>query len=195
MHKTQHRLRELFEFDVEAGQLTWRSRPAEDFVTAAAGKIWNTRYAGTVAGYIARDGYRRIRIDGEKCLAHRMIWIYANGDIPAGMQIDHINGVRDDNRIANLRTVTHAENQRNSSMRSNNTSGVMGVSWNKLISKWQARIHIDGRRKHLGQFDTLEAAVAARAEAARKFGFHPGHGKSLSAPSTGAQDSDSQAEA
>lgn len=68
------------------------------------------------------------------------------------------------NRLANLRLVTNAENQRNRSMRSDNTSGVPGVSWNKRDSRWMAHIKINGQHKNLGYFDTLEEAAAARAK-------------------------------
>jgi hypothetical protein len=173
----QSRLHELFEFDADASVLIWRVRPVETFATVLASNAWNARFAGAVAGYISRQGYRRIVIDGKRRQAHRMIWIFANGDIPDSMQIDHINGVRDDNRVANLRTVTHAENGRNSSMRRDNTSGMLGVRWNKRDRKWRAKIVIDGQIMHLGNFDTLEAAAAARAAAEIAFGFHPGHGK------------------
>lgn len=175
----QHRLRELFEFDAKTGHLIWRSRPVEDFATVLEWSDFNTQFAGTVAGCINGNGYREISIDGKKPKAHRLIWAYVNGDIPAGMQIDHINGIRDDNRLENLRLVTNAENRRNQSMRSDNSSGVMGISWHRLGRKWQANIKIDGRSKHLGLFDTIEAAAAARARAEVKYGFHPGHGKVL----------------
>lgn len=178
---TKARLRELLEYDAEAGHLVWRTRPVETFKTAPAGKIWNAHFAGTVAGSVRSDGYRQISIDGKLRNAHRLIWIYANGDIPAGMQIDHINGVRDDNRLDNLRLVTTAENGRNQSIPHTNTSGVIGVSWNKHDRKWRAMIQIDRRAKYLGRFDTLEEAAAARAKAERQFGFHANHGKRLPA--------------
>lgn len=173
------RIRELFEHDIKAGHLIWRPRPVEQFETVRDASAWNTRYAGTVAGYINGNGYRLVSMDGKRWPAHRLIWIYANGPIPPGMQIDHINGVRSDNRLANLRIVTHAENGRNSSMRITNTSGVMGVCWHKATRKWLAKIRVNGRHKHIGLFDTIEAAAAARATAESEYGFHPGHGKVL----------------
>lgn len=176
MHRAQKRLREMFAFDEEAGHLIWRERPADHFATAAAEKIWNSRYAGTVAGVID-DGYRRIKFAGKMWKAHRLIWIYVNGQIPDGLQVDHINGVRSDNRLANLRLVTNAENCRNQSMPRNNTSGVMGVVWHRRARKWQAQVKIAGRTTYLGLFDTIEAASSACAKAEADFGFHPGHGK------------------
>lgn len=182
---TKARLRELFEYDAEAGHLVWRTRSVEDFGSLQAWSAWNAHFPGTVAGDINRQGYRRMVIDGKRRQAHRMIWIFANGDIPDGIQIDHINGVRSDNRLTNLRLVTNAENQRNRSMRSDNTSGFPGVSWNKRDSKWVAQMGINGRAKNLGSFDTIEEAAAARAEANRQFGFHANHGKTLLAKAEG----------
>jgi hypothetical protein len=181
----QAHLRELFDFDAEAGQLIWRERAAEVFASVNAGKTWNARFAGTSAGYVNESGYRLIGVDGKMQRAHRLIWIYANGPIPAGIQIDHISGNRDDNRLDNLRLVTNAENSRNSSMPSRNTSDVLGVCWNKRARKWLAQIRIAGRQKHLGLFDTLEAAAAARAKADRQFGFHANHGKRPAAKAEG----------
>lgn len=178
---TQTRLRELFEFDAAAGVLIWRARPVEDFANISYCERRNTRFAGTVAGGHDGHGYRRIRIDGKMWLAHRLIWIYANGPIPGGLQIDHINGKREDNRLDNLRLVTNAENHRNQSMPRNNTSGAIGVSWHKRDRKWEAKIRIDGRQKNLGLFETAAEAAKARAAAEHKFGFHPNHGRKSSA--------------
>lgn len=177
--RLQRRLHALFEFDAGAGQLIWRTRPVEDFATVRVWKIWNTRFAGTVAGYVDVNGkgYRRIELDGKRWLAHRLIWVYAHGAIPDGFNLDHISGVRDDNRLVNLRLVTIADNNRNRSMSPNNTSGTMGVHWHKPSSKWQAKISVDRQLKHLGSFDNLSDAAAARVKAERDFGFHKGHGK------------------
>lgn len=174
---TQDRLHDLFEFDAEAGVFIWLFRPVEHFAKFSEWRRWNTRFAGTVAGYLDREGYRQIRVDRKRLPAHRLIWIYAKGPIPDDMEIDHINGVRNDNRLANLRLVTHAENTRNVSVRSDNKSGVIGVSWVNRDRRWHARIKISGTTKHLGYFTTREAAIAARAKAALDYGFHPGHGK------------------
>ncbi|AWC25407.1 putative NHN endonuclease [Aminobacter sp. MSH1] len=179
MSELIERLHHLFEFNAEAGQLIWRARPVEDFATVRGWKNFHTQFAGSVAGCINGEGYRLICVDRKLRGGHRLIWAYINGPIPVGMQVDHINGVRDDNRLENLRLVTNTENQRNSSMPRNNKSGVLGVSWHKGTLKWRAQISLDGRRKYLGSFGTLAAASDARAKALVDFGFHPSHGKVL----------------
>ncbi|WP_446719173.1 HNH endonuclease signature motif containing protein [Halocynthiibacter sp. C4] len=107
--------------------------------------------------------------------AHRVIWAMFYGRWPA-KDIDHINGDRTDNRISNLRHVSRAENARNSSRSSANTSGRTGVYKVKKSGKWNARIRVDGRFINLGFFKEFEAACAARAVAESKYGFSARHG-------------------
>jgi hypothetical protein len=162
-------LHKRLRYEPETGKLFWRD--CEDMPVQ-----WRARYAGKEAfTALSTHGYPYGAVDDRKFSAHRIIWAIHHGYWPRD-QIDHINGIRVDNRISNLRVVTHEENQRNSSMKRNNTSGVTGVSWNKLRSKWMARIMIDGRYRHLGSFDTLDAAAEVRAEASRKHGYTDRHG-------------------
>lgn len=126
---------------------------------------------GQEAGALSGRGYRNIRIEGKYYLAHRLIWKLLYGEDPE--EIDHINGNRSDNRITNLRSVCHYENMRNRKRGSDNTSGVMGVSWHKVNSKWRARIG----EELLGDFDKFEDAVAARKQAEKELGYHPNHGR------------------
>jgi len=117
----------------------------------------------------------QIIINKEHYLAHRLAWLYVNGEFPPD-QIDHINHVRNDNRIKNLRTVSCKENQKNKLMHKNNTSGVIGVHWYKPRMKWKAGIKVNGELNHLGYFTSLREAAKARKEAERKYGFHENHG-------------------
>jgi HNH endonuclease/AP2 domain len=157
---TQQRLRELFDYDAETGALTWRHRP--DMRSQ-----WNVRYAGKVAGSINADGYLVIKIDSRSYFAHRLVWVYLCGDVPD--EIDLINGVKADTRIANLRLATSAQNAQNRRMSCSNTSGFKGVSWNKQTAKWRAQLGIGpGRNKHLGRFDTAEEASLVYQAAARE---------------------------
>ena len=116
---------------------------------------------GAVAGCPDGLGYLRIMVQSRLYQAHRLAWLYMYGEWPED-QLDHVNRVRTDNRISNLREVTNKQNQQNASKRSNNTSGTVGIYWHKRISKWQATIMHNYKRHDLGYFDDLEAAIAAR---------------------------------
>jgi hypothetical protein len=97
------------------------------------------------------------------------------------MQIDHIDGDTSNNRMYNLREVDAATQMRNLTTSVTNTSGRMGVSWNKSCEKWEARIRHDGKAKYLGLFLHKKDAVAAREDAERLYGYHRNHGKHLTA--------------
>ncbi len=128
---------------------------------------------GAGAGTLRKDGYIRIQIDCELHLAHRLAWFFVHGVWPVN-QIDHINGVRTDNRIANLRIATPAENSQNQGKNRNNTSGYTGVSWNKRAGKYQSQIQVNGKLIYLGLFDDKEEAKQAREDAKKKYhGYNP----------------------
>lgn len=137
-----------------------------------------TRYdTGKIAGSVCKyQGYVTISILGKRYKAHRLAWYYEYGEMPKHKQIDHINHNRSDNRISNLRLVTHKENSLNQKKPKNNTSGQIGVYWNKKECQWMSRIMIDGKRKYLGLFDEFEEAVYAYEEAKKSLGFHKNHG-------------------
>ena len=134
---TADRLREILDYDPETG------------IFLRDGKI-----AGTLNGL----KYRQMKIEGSLYLVHRLAWLFVYGDWPS-RQIDHINGIKDDNRISNLRLATGSENLRNRPKPRNNTSGYKGVSWINHYQKWQATIKFDGKNKFLGRFATREEAA------------------------------------
>jgi len=177
----------LFHCEPEVGLLTWKVRPREMFQTDLSCTVWNRRYAGRVAGHLNKRGYRLIQIGRRGYRAHRIIWEMVHGTIPDGQEIDHINGIRDDNRITNLRLTSHAENMRNSRQRRDCPEGHTGVYARK--DKWRAMIRHDGRLRHLGTFSSREAAAAAYQEAAARLGFHPNQGRAFGrAPGRRARD-------
>lgn len=157
----------LFTYDRETGVLYWRIR--------AHNKIRHNYVAGSSKGTI--DGYRQVSIKGKLYHEHRIIMMLCFGHIPENAEIDHINHIRNDNRLANLRFVTRSENRRNQSVNSKNTSGVTGVCFLKARKKYMAQISVDRENIYLGMFETLEEAAAARAEANLKFKFNDNHGK------------------
>lgn len=134
---------------------------------------------GKPAGTLTKNGYVRVRINGQLLMAHRLIWEMFNGPIPEGFEIDHINHVRTDNRIENLRLVTHADNAKNQSIRKNNKTGRCGVSWKDSCKKWCAQISVNGKVIHLGLFSSFNKAVSARKKADVKYEFHENHGDKL----------------
>ena len=168
-------LRQLLAYDPETGKIWWIERKPCHFAPTRQSPewrahFWNSKYASAEA-FIGRNGngYLVGRIDGQKYYAHRVIWALHNGRWPAH-GIDHINGVRDDNRIVNLREATAAENSRNARRPTNNTSGVKGVSLFKATGRWEAYISAGGsKKKHLGFYATRDEAADAYAQAARQF--------------------------
>lgn len=156
----------LFTYDRETGVLYWKARTRYT--------IRHKYVAGTSKG---KGGYRQVRIKGKAYHVHRIIMMLCFGHIPENAEIDHINHVRDDNRLVNLRFVTRGENLKNQSVSSNNPTGITGVCFNKFRNKFMARIGVNRQALYLGCYNTLEEAAAARAEANLKFNFHANHGK------------------
>jgi hypothetical protein len=140
-------------------------------------KGWNDRFAGKEAFSKLNSGYLQSHILGSRYLAHRVVWLLHYGKWPTG-HLDHINGIRSDNRAVNLREVSYAENSKNHRPHKTNTSGVMGVVWHKRDKKWQAGIMVSGKTIHLGQFTEKADAVSARKQAEKDYGFHENHGRS-----------------
>lgn len=145
---TADEVRRLLDYDPNTGQFRRR-------ITRKRNKI------GSIAGSPDAYGYRQVYVAGKMYKAHRLAWLYTHGVWPAG-EIDHINRVRDDNRICNLRLATPAQNRQNTGSFCNNTSGVKGVVWHKRLKKWQAQIKIRRQNVYLGMFDCYVRAVRAR---------------------------------
>lgn len=174
-------LRKVLDYDPVIGSLVWRKRAPDLFYSDGRtsehkANNWNSRWAGKPAFTGTNNsGYNRGPCLGAYVLAHRVIWAMVTGAWPTG-QIDHINGVRTDNRWINLREADHTINGRNARKKSNNTSGHNGVWWFASRNKWCAQITIDCRNIKLGYFDSIEEAVAARKSAEAGHGFTDTHG-------------------
>jgi hypothetical protein len=115
------------------------------------------------AGSIHKTGYRHVTWMGKVHKTHRLIFLLVHGYLPK--EIDHINGVRSDNRIENLRPVTRSENQCNRPVLANNTSGYPGVSWHKKSKAWVVRVMKHGKTRIQLYFKDLELAGLVAAEA------------------------------
>lgn len=151
---TAERLRELFSYDPTTGSFTRRISTS------------NCIKRGAIAGCPDRRGYLRIQINGRKYSVHRLVWFYVTASWPA--DIDHINGIKSDNRFSNLREATRSENIRNTGKRANNKSGFKGVSWKSNNNCWVAQIMVHRKKKHLGYFYTPEEAHAVYCDAAEE---------------------------
>lgn len=142
------KLKALFKYDAGTGEIYW--------LALGKGKI-KKKPAGTVTS----TGYVGILVDGKRYFAHRIAWALANELWPEH-QIDHINGIKTDNRIENLRVATNSQNGKNYGSNKSNTSGIKGVSWCSQTQKWRAMIKVDGKSICKGRYDDKQDASMAR---------------------------------
>ncbi len=176
-------LRQLVRMDEATGFLYWLPREPCHFTPSATRTAegicnqWNGRCAGKRAfKRVDKSGYLTGIIFYQRILTHRLVFALSRGCWPVN-EIDHINGKPKDNRPANLRDVPHGENQKNQALPTTNSSGAMGVMWNKTSGKWKAYIKIGGKNIHLGFHAEKSAAIAARRQAEVSYGFHENHGR------------------
>ena len=140
---TQTELKELLEY--KDGGLYWKVKPAA-----------RVTIGDRFGAYNKRDRYRTGAVYNKPYREHRLIYLYHYGCIPD--ILDHINGVRDDNRIENLRASSHSDNGKNRGSNRNNTSGHQGVSWHRPLSKWRVQLNVNGKNKHFGYFEDFDLA-------------------------------------
>ena len=169
---TQARLKELLRYDPETGIFT------------RIKSISPTARIGDIAGCIDKStGYLRIRIDYVLYYSHRLAFLYVEGVWP-DVHVDHISGIRDDNRWENLRHADDALNSKNMKMSKNNTTGIVGVclfkpkNCNDLIY-FKSRIIVDNAQIYLYDGPDFFEACARRKSAEIKHGFHPNHGRKI----------------
>lgn len=160
---TYEDVNKVLSYNPENGLLIWKQSA-------------NKRYAGKIAGNLNAGGYIETSYRRHRLYGHRVAWLLTNKEWPKD-QIDHINGIRDDNRIENLRVVDNKQNHTNMKKHKGNSSGVTGVYRNNRAKKWQAYICVDYKQIYLGVFKYLVDAETARKEAEIKYGFHKNHGR------------------
>ena len=145
---TIERLKELLTYNPETGLFTWN--------VDRGGRAKK----GSKAGALSHSGYVYISIDRKTVLAHRIAWMMVHGEMP-DKHVDHINGDRTDNRIANLRLAVRSQNNANAKLRKDSGSGFKGVTFSKQMQKWVGQIRVNGRLIYLGSYRTPEEAHAA----------------------------------
>lgn len=160
---TQVGLLSAFAYDENSGKLTHKQSTSSGL-------------QGEDATFTHSRGYLSVCVGGKQLLAHRIIFLMQTGRWPTE-HVDHINHVKNDNRWCNLREVTQGDNNRNMPQQTNSSYGVIGVNLHRPSGKYRAYITVNGASKHLGLFDTVEAAKAAREKANTLYGYHANHGK------------------
>jgi len=155
-----NRIREVLDYDKDTGNFYWKVRVAKCV------------HIGDLAGHKSSDGYWRICLDKKLYTAHRLAWVHVNGSIPDDMQIDHVNLIKTDNRIDNLRLASSSTNQANTTHDRKAISPYRGVQvTHRKKHPWAAKIKIDGKLIHLGVFTNQEdAALAYNKAAVKHFG-------------------------
>jgi hypothetical protein len=179
-------LRQLLRYEPDTGKLYWRERSVDLFTATEkrsaehACAQWNSRFAGKEA-FTANNGqgYKQGCILGKTYKAHRIIWAIVYGEWIG--EVDHINGIRDDNRIEQLRDGSNGKNRKNLRLPPSNKSGVMGVCWAKESKKWHSYINDNGKRVCLGYFENFDEAVSVRKKAEVRYGYHKNHGNQSAA--------------
>ena len=161
---------ELFRYDSETGKLFWKKR--------VDSRIPVSLEAGTSR---AKDGYINVGTGGKLYPAHVIAMLPTFGSIPKNSEVVHINHIRNDNRLCNLRLVSRSENSRNQPVSSRNSTGHTGTYLDSGRNKFAAQIKVNGKCIYPGSYETLLEAVEARKAADKKYNFHPNHGTNESA--------------
>ena len=159
---TQDKLIELFNYNPDSGIFTELTKR-------------KNKNIGDVFGTISKQGYLVGVIDKKQYKIHRLAYLYMTGIIPD--KIDHKNHIISDNRWKNIRNASSFDNMQNTKMSARNTSGCVGVYWNKINLRWDARIDVNKKRIYLGSFELYHEAVNARKNSEVLYGFHENHGK------------------
>lgn len=148
-------LKSLLSYEPNTGVIQW--------IAKGKGRIKKKE-----AGTLLHSGYVGICIGRKRFQSHRVAWALHHGSWPKD-QIDHINGIKTDNRICNLREASNSQNGKNLGLSKANTSGVKGVSFEKYTNRWKASIRVNGKMISIGRFDKIENAIEARKVTEKKY--------------------------
>lgn len=159
MSMTAERLRKVLNYNPHTGQFTWLVRTARRI------------HIGDSPNCKNRDGYIQVSIDNKRYLVHRLVWLYVYDEWPL-FQLDHVNGIRDDNRLCNLRSVTNSQNQQNRrGARCDSRTNVIGVTWVEKRQCWRAHLMLNRKYMLKSYHKKIEDAIASRRQAELK--YHP----------------------
>lgn len=147
-------IKEYLSYDPDSGVFAWVKRSSDK--SAIGSRAGRARAPG---------GYRQITLKGVTMYEHRVAYVYVHGSIPSGRSIDHINGLKGDNRIANLRVATGSQNLANLSAKKDNTSGCKNVHWCATKKRWIAKVKKNGRSVYVGSFQDFDKATSAAMDA------------------------------
>ena len=156
----QNELKELLHYCPETGVFTRRKTIGRHKAGAIAG--------AKPTGYLK---YISIHVARQRFLAQRLAWLYVYGEWPSA-DIDHINRIKTDNRIENLRQVTRSQNMQNVWLHKHNTSGHKGISWVEKLKKWRVYLFVQRKQIYIGLFTDFDSAVAAYRAAATQHHTH-----------------------
>lgn len=159
----------ILSYDSETGELFWKERPRWMFKADWSHKHFNKLFAGKNAYGKSGSGYSHIGILGNRYYSHIICWILYHGK-QSDKEIDHINRIKTDNRICNLRELDPYKNCQNKGVRADNKSGVTGVKYSG--GKFWAQISVKGKRIHLGTFDKIEDAINERLISESKYKYN-----------------------
>ena len=160
-------IHQLLRYNAETGGLIWLPRSEELILDNNKRAIWNSKFAGKIAGYVRPSmkgaGYLHIGVQRSIFKAHRLVWLHVCGE-PVPDMIDHKDHDQLNNRIENLRASTMSQNRANSLVRKDSKTGFKGIHLSR-----QNRFMVlvgSGKRRYLGTFETIEEATKAYKEAA-----------------------------
>jgi hypothetical protein len=180
MSLTRDEVSAAVEYNLETGVLRWKFREGVRACVNAALVGKEVRAKAHDNGW--GNKYYRVTVCGKRTYLHRVIWTLLHGDIPIGLEVDHIDGDGTNNHPDNLRLVSHADNLRNMRRRKSGESGRVGVRYDSSRKKWIAFGTAPGMRKvNLGRFASREQAIAARVQFEQAHAYHPNHGQLRSA--------------
>ena len=171
-------MNECIHYDPDTGEIRWKVRPVSHFYSPKVGEAWNRRLAGNHWRVNKYSGYLTSTLSGVPLRGHRVAWFIFHGEWPDGF-LDHIDGDKTNNRIANLRVVDPAESSKNKGKQVRNKTGINGVSFDSTRRKkpWRVYIGIKGNGTFIGGYETKAEAKKAREDAEIEHGYHTNHGQ------------------